>query len=91
MPCSGMLSLCTGADAQVAFFKGFIDTAKAPPAWLRMVAKRRHLLRAPGPHQDALSLPAQAPQEVFLPCQSLLKALKRTRAMVTPTTCRLLQ
>ena len=40
MPCSGMLSLCPCAAAQVAFFKGFIDTAKAPPAWLRMVAKR---------------------------------------------------
>ena len=25
---------------QVAFFKGFIDTAKAPPPWLRMVNKR---------------------------------------------------
>ena len=28
------------AAAQVAFFKGFIDTAKAPPTWLRMVNKR---------------------------------------------------
>ncbi len=24
----------------MAFFKGFIDTAKAPPPWLRMVNKR---------------------------------------------------
>ena len=40
--CSALdtLSLCSHAAAQVAFFKGFIDTAKAPPTWLRMVNKR---------------------------------------------------
>jgi hypothetical protein len=27
-------------ELQVAFFKGFIDTMKAPPTWLRMVNKR---------------------------------------------------
>ena len=53
----------------MAFFKGFIDTAKAPPPWLRMVNKRGTFFLPLDPRRTpSASLPKLLKRRV-LPCQ----------------------
>ena len=53
----------------MAFFKGFIDTAKAPPPWLRMVNKRGTFFLPLDPRRTpSASLPKLLKRHVQ-PCQ----------------------